>query len=121
MGSSKNSCIVISNPSHIFLIVTTPAFLLCPYKIFFSVEGGTPERTAASFTVISFYLIRSFNRYMTAVFISTVSTTFFSSILYKSALKGRPYIVFLIYARYFFNSFSYSSRNPLNFYILLDT
>ena len=80
MGSAKNSCIVTSNPSHIFFIVTTPAFLLWPYKIFFNVEGGTPEHTA-----------------------------------------GRPYIVFLIYVRYFFNSFSYSSRNQLNFYILLDT
>lgn len=97
-----------------FLIVTTPAFLLCPYKIFFSVEGGTPERTAASFTVISFCLIRSFNRYMTAVFISTKSTTFFSSILYKPSLKGRPYIVFLIYVWYFLTVFLFLEKSAKN-------
>lgn len=40
-GVPKNSPRVISRPSHSFLIVTAPGFLLSPFKILFTVAWGT--------------------------------------------------------------------------------
>jgi hypothetical protein len=48
----KNSPNVIPTPSHIILIVSILGFLLLPYKIFFTDEGGSADKFASLFMLI---------------------------------------------------------------------
>ena len=47
----KNSFNVMPKPSHSFLIVTMPGFLLFPYKMLLTVDVDTPDTLARWFTV----------------------------------------------------------------------
>ena len=48
---SKNSFIVMLNPSQSIFKVTIPGFLLFPYKIFLIVDGATPDSIASLYMV----------------------------------------------------------------------
>ena len=51
-GVEKNSPNVISKPSHNFLIVTVPGFLLSPFSMLFIVAWGTAEILLIPFAVM---------------------------------------------------------------------
>ena len=68
----KKSQSDISKPSHNFLRVTTPAFLLPPLIIFFNVEGGTAEILARAFTDNLFSSHSSNNLFAMAFLVSTI-------------------------------------------------
>ena len=51
-GLSKNSLTEISNPSHIFLMETTPGFWLLVFSILYMVDGATPEMFARALTAM---------------------------------------------------------------------
>ena len=55
-GQSKNSLTDNSNPSHSFLIDTTPGFLLFAYSgnAYVEINGNTPYFTSSDYTTISF-------------------------------------------------------------------
>ena len=55
-GVEKNSPSVISKPSHNFLIVTAPGFLLSPFRMLLIVACGTAEVVANPFGVSPFCL-----------------------------------------------------------------
>ena len=69
----KKSYNDISKPSHNFLIVTMPAFILPPFIIFFNVEGGTAEILAKAFTDNLFSSHNSNNLFATAFLVSIIS------------------------------------------------
>lgn len=48
----KNCPNVIPKPSQSILIVSTFGFLLLPYRIFFTEDGGNPERFASLFMLM---------------------------------------------------------------------
>ena len=52
-SQSKNSLKLISKPSQIFLIETTPGFCLFSFSMLYTVEGDTPAIVARPFTAIS--------------------------------------------------------------------
>ena len=51
-GVLKKSLSVISNPSHIFLMVRILGSWLLPYRIFFTEDGGTADKVASLLMVI---------------------------------------------------------------------
>ena len=62
---SKNSTSEMPNPSQIILIVTIPGFRLAPFKMFFTVVGGTPALRASPLIDRFFFLHSSRIRFPT--------------------------------------------------------
>lgn len=92
---SKNSARVISKPSHIILIVSSFGFLLFPYKIFFTDDGGRAQMLANLFIDIFLSPQSCKIRFLTAdiVFIP-ISPIILIKIGYKNLLLFIGYVCY---------------------------
>lgn len=96
-GLSKNSRTVISKPSQIFLMDTTPGFWLFWLSILYMVDGETPEIFARALTAMCLSRHCSKMRCATASFVLIAFSfaIYRNSILQKCAINRVGYITII--------------------------